>query len=575
MNLNIAKVSRTIEIQTKSTLSKKLEKLTAVLSTAFRIYADNHWMEEQTIKIAGEDAGTIWAPKVDVILSKSTASPFGKGDETVLDPEYRNGREVVAADVELGSFPENDINEAIQKALFPGESRKVSLSLYKLAIYEKGGHFDWHRDTTHSDDHHATVLVALNTSWSGGDLKLRRENVTVSPDMHTKMVKLWAGGTGRETLGAVAFFTDIEHMVEPVTEGVRIILQFDVHVSKAEEVKEKDEDKDDEDEDDEDEDNEDKDNEGREEGFVAEAMGVHCENPDLEQSSLPLSSAANDANMLEIIDAIKELHADGVYEVGFPLQHLYRKASIAPEYLKCTDARLYAALDRVFRVSLHPVMLEECSDYDGKWKRDEITGLKFDLPESQFGKFGEDDDDEEDNDSGRPKKKAKVQKIFYLSKISPLFQISSVDYIDHTGNEAQPAENKYYGAGYFVTAKEEGENNTRDVKKITERAEHVGARCNICFGSINIRHRHTKKASQRRTKRNRTPHWQGNAAMILEVMKLTQLEDLQEHLQLKAPATTPQRGVGKLAPNRAQARLNSGLAMFNWAILKDTVADPF
>ncbi|KAJ7193827.1 hypothetical protein GGX14DRAFT_701046 [Mycena pura] len=434
--MDIAEVSRTIEVQTKSTLSKKLEKLTAVLSTAFRIYGD--WNNESnTIKIAGKDAGTIWAPKVDVILSKSKASPFGKGDETVLDPEYRNGREVVAANVELGNFPENDINEAIQKALFPGELRKVSLSLYKLAIYEKGGHFDWHRDTTHSDDHHATVLVALNTSWSGGDLKLRREDVTFSPDMHTKMVKLWAGGKGCETLGAVAFFTDIEHMVEPVTEGVRIILQFDVHVSKAKEVKKKDED--------------------QWEGYVTKTVGVHCQNPDLEQSSLPLSSAANDANMLEIIDAIKKLHADGVSEVGFPLQHLYRKASVAPEYLKCTDARLYEALDRVFCVSLHPVMLEERSDYDGKYNGDKIKALKFDLPESQFGKFEEEEDADENSksDSGRPKKKAKVQKIFYLSKMSPLFEISRVGYAEHTGNEAQPAANKYYGAGYFVTAKEE------------------------------------------------------------------------------------------------------------------------
>ncbi|KAJ7193851.1 hypothetical protein GGX14DRAFT_527738, partial [Mycena pura] len=287
--MNIAEISRTIDVQTKSTLSKKLEKLTAVLSTAFHFYGD-YDREDDSIKIAGEDAGTIWDPKVDVILSKSTASPFGKGGETVLDPEYRNGREVVAADVEfkLGEVPEKVINEAIQKDLFPGESRKVSLSLYKLAIYEKGGHFDWHRDTTHSDDHHATVLVALNTSWSGGDLKLRRENVTVAPDMHPMMVEQRGGGMRCDALGAVAFFTDIEHMVEPVTEGVRIILQFDVHVSKEvkekEEVKKKDE----------------------EEGFVIQAVGVHCENPDSEvQSSLPLSSAANDANMLEIIDAIK------------------------------------------------------------------------------------------------------------------------------------------------------------------------------------------------------------------------------------------------------------------------------
>ncbi|KAJ7684543.1 hypothetical protein DFH06DRAFT_10104 [Mycena polygramma] len=442
--MHLSSVSEKIDVQTKSPFSKKLDKLSAVLSTTFPLHSAS-----TSITIHGEDAGTFVEPNVELFLSKSKPSPFGKGEETVLDPTYRNGREIVAADIELGNFSEKSISEEIRRALFPGESREVSLKLYKLAIYEKGGHFDWHRDTTHSDDHHATVLIALNTSWTGGDLKLRREDVTVSPDMHPEIGKGYGGAMVCYSLQLVTFYTDIEHMVEPVTEGVRIILQFDVHVGKAQEKEAG--------EDEEEEDDEDAQYEGN---VVTEA---HCVKPET-PTSIPLSAAANDAIMLDIIGAIRGLHADGVHEVGFPLQHLYRKTSVLPAYLKCTDVRLYEALKQKFCVSLHPVLLEESSDYEGRFNSEDSTikAHKFDLSESDFNvKTGDEFDDDEFDDSGRPKKRVKLQKVFYLTKC-PLVQICSTDYSEYTGNEAQPAENKYFGAGFFVTAKEE---EKEEVKK--------------------------------------------------------------------------------------------------------------
>lgn len=56
--------------------------------------------------------------------------------------------------------------------MFPG--REIDVKLDKLAVYEAGGHFDWHMDSTHSDKHHATLLVVLNMTWDGGDLVLKR-----------------------------------------------------------------------------------------------------------------------------------------------------------------------------------------------------------------------------------------------------------------------------------------------------------------------------------------------------------------------------------------------------------------
>ena len=66
----------------------------------------------------------------------------------------------------------------------------------------------------------------------------------------------------------------------------------------------------------------------------------------------------------KVLAIIKELHKNGMQEVAFALQHLYRKSSISTEYLKGSDATLYDALKvpEEFDVSLHPVIFQEVSD---------------------------------------------------------------------------------------------------------------------------------------------------------------------------------------------------------------------
>jgi hypothetical protein len=144
---------------------------------------ENH----SALTIAGVDAGTIYNPKVAFILEKSIPSSFGKGSETVLDPSYRSGRGIHGETIGLtGDIAGSALYNA-KKIMFPG--REVDVKLYKLAIYEVGGHFDWHMDSTHSDKHHATLLVALNTSWEGGDLLLRRKGIETHVDLRAQNSK--------------------------------------------------------------------------------------------------------------------------------------------------------------------------------------------------------------------------------------------------------------------------------------------------------------------------------------------------------------------------------------------------
>ncbi|OAX36615.1 hypothetical protein K503DRAFT_647089, partial [Rhizopogon vinicolor AM-OR11-026] len=109
-------------------------------------------------------------------------SPFGRGEETVMDPSYRRGTELKADDISFSN--KQDITKYLEKELAPAMfvGKKLKIELYKLAIYEEGGHFDWHRDSTHSDAHHGTVFFALNTEWEGGELMLRHGGVEASID---------------------------------------------------------------------------------------------------------------------------------------------------------------------------------------------------------------------------------------------------------------------------------------------------------------------------------------------------------------------------------------------------------
>jgi hypothetical protein len=46
------------------------------------------------------------------MIAKNKLSQFVKGDITIMDREYRNGRNVVAAEIGVGSAVQHPVNEA-------------------------------------------------------------------------------------------------------------------------------------------------------------------------------------------------------------------------------------------------------------------------------------------------------------------------------------------------------------------------------------------------------------------------------------------------------------------------------
>jgi hypothetical protein len=110
----------------------------------------------------------------------------------------------------------------------------------------------------------------------------------------------------------VAFFTDTKHKVMPVTKGTRLVLQHDIKVEQMSDS--------------------DSDSEIATPSYTPldEAVERH---EHITSKSRAITYPNLDPKIFQaIVDEIRILQ-EGSTPVGFPLTHLYRKASIKKEYL--------------------------------------------------------------------------------------------------------------------------------------------------------------------------------------------------------------------------------------------------
>lgn len=151
--------------------------------------------------------GTMRNPKVDAILAECCDSQFGRGDETVLDTQVRESRELL---IDPSWATTSASNSALECArhLF---GHNVVVQADKLVLYRPGGHFGQHRDTCRDVRHIGTVVLTLGHDFEGGALTFPTEGQST-----------WDSGC------AAAFYTDLIHQVKPVTAGTRVVLTFRV-----------------------------------------------------------------------------------------------------------------------------------------------------------------------------------------------------------------------------------------------------------------------------------------------------------------------------------------------------------
>lgn len=173
-----------------------------------------------------DEIGSIAFPLIEYqakqIISKAVKAPFGRGEETVRDDAIRNTWQLDPSQFELQN-PEwtahlQEILKKVTLELGCGE-RNVQALLYKLLLYETGGHFNKHRDTEKTNGMFATLVITLPSLYTGGKLTVQFRGKTKTFDFASE-------NSFRSNF--VAFYADCEHEIEKVTSGYRLALVYNL-----------------------------------------------------------------------------------------------------------------------------------------------------------------------------------------------------------------------------------------------------------------------------------------------------------------------------------------------------------
>jgi predicted 2-oxoglutarate/Fe(II)-dependent dioxygenase YbiX len=172
-----------------------------------------------------EGVGPIALPLLPVqaeqLIATAERAPYGRGEETLTDPEVRRTWQIAPDRVRLGGrhWPKtlNTIVARVAEGL--GVTGKVEARLYKLLIYDQGSFFVRHRDTEKAKGMFATLIVVVPSLSAGGELVVRHKEREVRLDLRCEEPS---------DIAFAAFYADCVHEVLPVTAGYRLALVYNL-----------------------------------------------------------------------------------------------------------------------------------------------------------------------------------------------------------------------------------------------------------------------------------------------------------------------------------------------------------
>ncbi|MGF6884461.1 hypothetical protein ABIA39_005696 [Nocardia sp. GAS34] len=148
---------------------------------------------------------------------------YGLGEQTLLDPGVRDTGEIplelVTVDQDRWRHRLAPILDALRFDLGLPPDCELSAELHSMLVYGPRQFFRRHRDSEKSDGMIATLVVTLPSFFEGGELVVEHRGERVVDH----------GSPGE--IGLVAFYTDCEHEVLPVTLGHRISLTYNLIAS--------------------------------------------------------------------------------------------------------------------------------------------------------------------------------------------------------------------------------------------------------------------------------------------------------------------------------------------------------
>src|SRR5215831_1368120 len=163
--------------------------------------------------------------QAQALIQVSELAPYGRGEETIVDPAVRRSWQLSADDFELGNPQWNEALRAavdqIGKELGLSDCQ-IAFEPYKLLVYEAGSFFASHRDTEKIPNMFATLVVNLPSAHEGGELIISH-----------------AGQSQRYSFADsslfaprfVAFYANCYHEVKPITSGYRLCVVYNLAIA--------------------------------------------------------------------------------------------------------------------------------------------------------------------------------------------------------------------------------------------------------------------------------------------------------------------------------------------------------
>ena len=156
--------------------------------------------------------------KARKLLGLAQPARFGRGEETLTDPDVRDTWEIPKHLVraEWTDAALKDILATVKEELGLPDAAQLTADLHSLLVYETNQHFLAHQDSEKDDSMVGTLVVTLPSSYAGGELMVG----------HNGECKAYRGS--KTALSLVAFYADCQHEVLKVTSGYRITLTYDL-----------------------------------------------------------------------------------------------------------------------------------------------------------------------------------------------------------------------------------------------------------------------------------------------------------------------------------------------------------
>ncbi|MEA2742942.1 MAG: hypothetical protein QOG25_1313 [Acetobacteraceae bacterium] len=161
------------------------------------------------------------AVQAQQLVAVAERAPYGRGEDTLTDTSVRRTWQIAAGRVRMQSkyWPKTLQTIVARVAEGLGIDDQIDAELYKLLIYDEGSFFVPHRDTEKSPGMFATLVLALPSVSSGGELIVRHKDREARLDLNREEPS---------DVAFAAFYADCVHEVLPISSGYRLVLVYNL-----------------------------------------------------------------------------------------------------------------------------------------------------------------------------------------------------------------------------------------------------------------------------------------------------------------------------------------------------------